>query len=220
MLFGKNKKNNKFREENKEVPDDISGVSAASFGNVSDGIDTSALFGPAPYESDWKPFVQYIDEEDITDGIEAIREEEFDFSDESEETDNQINEKEDKEEQHALGGENTDSVGEGEARYDGGSPEAAQGYQSAEGNGLLETGGYSGGSGAETQEQDQAKEKQAEMPAEQETKQESKQEPKQESKRASKKTLKTEKKAPKKEKKARAKSRKKKTVILKKQKSK
>lgn len=149
MLFGKNKKNNKFREENKEAPDDISGVSAASFGSVSDGIDTSALFGPAPYESDWKPFVQYIDEEDITDGIEAIREEEFDFSDESEETDNQINEKEDKAEQHALCGENADSVGEGEARYDGGSPEAAQGYQSAEGNGLLETGGYSGGSGAE-----------------------------------------------------------------------
>ena len=149
MLFGKNKKNNKFREENKEVPDDISGVSAAYFGNVSDGIDTSALFGPAPYESDWKPFVQYIDEEDITDGIEAIREEEFDFGDESEETDNQINEKEDKEEQHALCGENTDSVGEGEARYDGGSPEAAQGYQSAEGNGLLETGRDAGGRGAE-----------------------------------------------------------------------
>ena len=94
-------------------------------------IDAGPIDGSDAVESDWKPFVQYADEEAGSDGIFEDAEEIGIFG-EAEEADNKDYETENQAEQYAFSAEDADSIGESQARYDGSSPETSQGYKDAE----------------------------------------------------------------------------------------
>ncbi|MBO4327496.1 MAG: signal peptidase I [Clostridia bacterium] len=149
MLFRKNKnKNNSDADADIEAVSEQSASADGQEGRSSAYQELSAIFGPDNYGSDWKPFVQYIDEEDSSDDVEKIRSEAV-FYEESEEAGFESDEEKNKDEQYAFFGEDADSIGEGEARYDDGACEASQGYKDAEGNGLFESGRDAGDGGRE-----------------------------------------------------------------------
>ena len=105
------------------------------------------------FDSDWKPFVDFSDEEvvfDDNDETEFFEEEGPLLSvPEDKEADNKIDEEKDPPEQHAEHGEDADSLGESQALDDGGGEQAEEGPEETQGDGLLEYSGDSGDGGTE-----------------------------------------------------------------------
>lgn len=156
IVVGSDKKNkvNKIKEffgfgKKDEDREDIDASRISDIVKENAGIDR--LDDIAPAESDWKPFVDYLDGEDLSyDDSEA----EFDEEDETlsdkedKETDNKIDEEEDTAEQYAQHREDSGSICTGEAFDNGSGQQAEEGSEEAEGDGLFVDSGDAGDGGS------------------------------------------------------------------------